>query len=107
VNEHQPAPPLVDWHRVARRVGVTATALLGLAVVVWVVRGLAGGGLVASDLFELVGLALLAMFVDEVVLVGGAALRGMLRAGERGERLASQDVGILPPQVARRLRRRD
>jgi hypothetical protein len=38
----------------------------------------------------------------EFVVVGGSALRGMLRAGERGERLASGDVMLLPPQVRRK-----
>jgi hypothetical protein len=98
--------PIVDWHRVARRVGVTASALVLLAVAWWLVRGLTGRGLALPDLFEALGVALLVMFLAEVVLVGGAAVRGMVRAGERGERLASSDVGILPPQVARRLRRR-
>ena len=50
------------------------------------------------------GLALALLFVAEVVIVGGSALRGMLAAGERGDRLASSDVSLLPPQLTRRRR---
>ena len=42
------------------------------------------------------------MIVVEFVVVGGSALRGMLRAGERGERLSGRDVMLLPPQVRRK-----
>ena len=98
-------PPLVDWGRVGRRVGVTAAVLTALAIVAWIVSGLAGDGLSVRSLGNWVGLALGLLFIAEVVLIGGAALRGLLRAGERGERLASGDVGILPPQLTRRRRR--
>jgi hypothetical protein len=99
--------PLVDWSRVGRRVGATAAVLAGLTVVVWLVAGLLGDGLTLRSLAGWGGLALGLMFVAEVVLVGGAALRGMLRAGARGERLAGGDVSILPPQLTRRRRRGD
>ncbi len=98
---------LVDWHRVGRRVRASALVLGGLAVLAWVVTGAVGDGIVLSDLWNWIGLGLLAMFVAEVIFVGGSALRGMLRAGEEGERLAGGDVGILPPQVTRRIRRRE
>lgn len=93
---------LIDWTRTARRLRrvLTGLALLVLAtfVLLSVVRGEASSALLA----ELVGLALLVAFAIEVVVVGGSALRGLLTAGERGERLASADVGLLPPQVLRR-----
>lgn len=96
-------PRLVDWHRLGRRLGLSASILIGLAVVAWLVTGLATDGLDPGDLAGFIGLALGGMFLAELVFVGGSALRGLLRAGERGERLAGQDVGLLPPQVTRRL----
>jgi hypothetical protein len=93
---------LIDWARTARRL---RRILTGLALVVVVAFGLlsfARGEVALTLLAELVGLALLAAFAVEVVVVGGSALRGMLTAGARGERLASPDVGLLPPQVLRR-----
>lgn len=98
--------PLVDWGRTGRRMRRVALVLAGLVVVAWVGLGLAGeGGLQLRTLGELVGIALLVAFVAEVVVVGGAALGGMLRAGERGERLAGSDVSLLPPQLRRGRRR--
>lgn len=97
--------PLVDWSRVGRRVGLSAVVLAVLTVVVWLATGLLGDGLSLRSLAGWGGLALGLMFLAEVVLVGGAAVRGMLRAGERGERLAGGDVSILPPQLTRRRRR--
>lgn len=94
-------PALVDWSRTARRMGVGVVAFQGLAVVAWLVVGLAGDGLRLGDLGGFVGVAVLATFAMEVVVVGGSALRGMLRAGERGHRLASGDVGLLPARRRR------
>ncbi len=97
-------PGILDWARTARRLGRVLLSLAALVVSVLVVVSLQRGGLALGLLGELIGLALLAAFVIEVVVVGGSALRAMLTAGERGERLASQDVGLLPPQVLRRAR---
>ncbi len=96
------APVLVDWTVAGRRLRISAVALLSLAVLAWAVVGVAGDGVRLADVWGYVGLALAAMFVVEIVVVGGSALRGMLRAGERGERLAGSDVGLLPPQLTRR-----
>ena len=97
---HDPgAVGLVDWGRTGRRVR-TGVLVLGVVVLAaWVALSLAGGGFDLGTLGGLVGLAFLALFVLELVVVGGAALRGMLRAGERGERLASGGVGLLPPRM--------
>jgi len=95
---------IVDWARTARRLRRTLFGLLGLVAGSFVVLSAADGRLDPLLLAELIGLALLVAFAIEVVVVGGAALRGMLAAGERGERLASQDVGLLPPQILRRAR---
>lgn len=97
---HDPgAVGLVDWGRTGRRVRTSVAVLTGGVLVAWVVLSLAGGGFDAGTLGGLVGLAVTALFVVEVVVVGGAALRGMLRAGERGERLSSRGVGLLPPRI--------
>lgn len=87
---------LVDWARTGRRMAAGVVVFQGLAVLAWLVVGLAGDGLSAADLFGFVGVAVLASFALEVVVVGGSAVRGMLRAGERGDRLAGPDVGLLP-----------
>lgn len=99
-----PEVPLVDWVVTARRVGRSALVLLALALAAWMVRAVVVGRWSFGDLGNLVGLALAASVVTALVVVGGSALRGMLRAGERGERLSSADVGLLPP-VRRRRRR--
>lgn len=95
---------LMDWQGTARRLRRIAVGLTVLILAVFVVVSLQRGTAAFGLLGELVGLGLLAAFVIEVVVVGGTALRAMLTAGERGERLASQDVGLLPPQVLRRAR---
>ena len=94
-----PHDPIVDFGRAARRVRASSISLGSLALVGWLVTGLVGGGPDPGDLGAWAGLALLGMFLVEVWVVGGSALRGMLRAGDRGERLAGGDVGLLPPQL--------
>lgn len=98
------AAPIVDWRRTARRLRGQLLAIAGLVVVGWFVLGLLGDGLTARLLAELTGLGVFLAFLAEVVVVGGSAVRGMLRAGERGERLASADVTLLPPQLRGRRR---
>ncbi len=98
------APPLVDFARMGRRLRRTAIVLGGLVAASWVLT-IPFAGPRMDVLMNLLGAALAIMFVAEVVIVGGSALGGMLRAGERGDRLASGDVGLLPPQLTRRRRR--
>lgn len=102
-----PAPAIVDWGVIGRRLRLSALSLLGAALLAWIVVGALRGGIVLADLWGYVGLAFAGMFIAELVFVGGSAVRGMLRAGERGERLAGSDVGILPPQVGGRRRREE
>jgi hypothetical protein len=102
----EPAPGIVDWHRTGRRLRRQAVVIVGLVAVAWLVLGVAGGGLTLRSLAELFGLGVLVAIAGEVLIVGGAALRGMLQAGERGDRLSSSDVSLLPPQITRRMRRR-
>lgn len=98
-------PPIVDWRRTARRLRTLLVAIAGLVLIAWVVHSLAGDGFALAPLAEFAGLGLLLTFVAEVVVVGGSAIRGLLEAGERGERLARSDVSLLPPQLTRRRRR--
>jgi hypothetical protein len=96
--------PIVDWGRTARRLRAILLVIGGVVLALWVVTGVLGDGPSLRSLAELVGLGLLAAFVVEVVVVGGSAVRGLLRAGERGDRLAGEDVSLLPPQLLRRRR---
>lgn len=93
--------PLVDWEDAGRRLLRTGAVLAVAVLVVWVGWSLSTDGFDLVVLGNLVGLALLGMFVVELWVAGGSALRGMLRAGEQGERLAGDDVGLLPPQLRR------
>lgn len=96
--EPDAGPQLVEWEDTARRVRRSALVLGGLALVGWAVSGaLDGGAWTLRSLGTWAGFAVLAMFVAEVVVVGGSAARGLLRAGERGERLSGGDVGLFPP----------
>ncbi len=97
--------PVVDFARLGRRLRTTALWLGGLVLVTWLVA-IPFRGVDVGLLWNLVGLALAVMFVAEVVIVGGSAMKGMLRAGEQGERLASSDVTLLPPQLSNWLARR-
>lgn len=97
-------PRVVDWPRTVRRLRRSLLAVAGVVLVVWLVLGVVQGGPSLRLLAELVGLGLLAAFLVEVVVVGGGAVRGLLAAGERGDRLAGGDVSLLPPQLTRRRR---
>lgn len=100
------APPIVDWHRTARRLRAILLTIALVVVVAWVVDGLLGDGFALRRLGEFAGFGLFVAFAAEVVVVGGSAARGLLTAGERGHRLAGRDVGLLPPQLRRRGRGR-
>jgi hypothetical protein len=80
----------------------STAVLLAAAVLGWVVHAAVVGTWSWRYLGNWLGLALAAIFLMELLVVGGSALRGMLRAGERGERLSGHDVGILPPGRRRR-----
>jgi hypothetical protein len=90
---------LVDYTRTARRMRMSAIVLGGVGLAGWLVTGVVAGGLTVGALGTWLAMVVLGMFIVEVVVVGGSALRGMLRAGDRGERLAGGDVGLLPPQL--------
>lgn len=96
---------LIDHARIGRRLRRWLALLLTATLVAWLVGGLLGDGPTVRDLAGLAGVAMLLALLVEVVVVGGAAVAAALRAGERGDRLASDDVTLLPPQVRGRLRR--
>lgn len=95
-------PSVVDYAATWRRLRLTL-GVIGVAVLaVWLVGGILGDGPRLRGLAELLGIGLLVSFAVEAVVVGGSAVRGLLAAGERGDRLSSPDVSLLPPQVGRR-----
>lgn len=100
------APPIIDWRRTARRMRAVLLVIALGVVVAWVVDGLTNDGFALRRLAEFAGFGLFAAFAAEVVVIGGSAVRGLLAAGQRGHRLASADVGLLPPQLQRRGQRR-
>lgn len=100
-----PETPVVDFPRTVRRLRTSLTVIGSLVLVAWLVGGAVGEGWSLRLLAELVGLGLFLAFAAEVLIVGGSAVRGLLDAGERGDRLASADVSLLPPQLGRRRRR--
>jgi hypothetical protein len=102
--EPEPRHAILDLPTTARRLRTSLLVVGVFVVVLWIVAAVSEGWPAFGRLGELVGFGLLAAFVIELVVVGGAALRGMLRAGERGERLSSDDVGLIPPQLRRRRR---
>lgn len=95
-------PSVVDYAATWRRMRRVLAAIGVTILVAWLVRGALGGGLELRVLAELLGFGVLLSFAVEVVVVGGSAVRGLLAAGERGDRLSSPDVSLLPPQVGRR-----
>jgi hypothetical protein len=97
---------LVDWHRTGRRLCRQALVILVGVVAAWLILGFSSEGPTIRSFAELLGLGVLVAVAGEIAIVGGAALRGMLAAGARGDRLAASDVSLLPPQISRRLRNR-
>ena len=97
---------LVDHARIARRLRRWLALLVTATLLAWLVGGLLGDGPTLRGLAGLVGVAILLALLVEVFVVGGSAVAAALRAGERGERLSSSDVSLVPPQVSARLRRR-
>jgi hypothetical protein len=97
---------LIDHARLARRLRRWLVLLLLATLTAWLIGGLLGDGPTLRGLTGLLGVAVLLALLVEVVVVGGAAVGGALRAGERGDRLAAADVSLLPPQLSSRLRRR-
>ena len=90
---------VLDPGAIARRLGRTLAIIATGVVALWLVEVVRRGDPALDRLGTLVGLGLAAAFVGEVVVVGGGAVRGLLAAGERGERLAGSDVTLLPPQL--------
>jgi hypothetical protein len=102
---HARHPSVVDFPRTVRRLRTSLIAVGSLVLLGWLVAGaVADQGWSLRLLAELVGFGLFVSFAVEVVVVGGSAARGLLDAGERGDRLASADVSLLPPQLTRRRR---
>jgi len=93
---------LLDHARIGRRMRRWFVFLSVATLAAWLVGGLVGDGPTLQGLAGLLGVAVLLAVLIEIVVVGGAAVGAALRAGARGERLASPDVALVPPQLRRR-----
>ena len=94
---------LLDFAKLVRRLFWIAVVLAAVAVAGAVIQGL-----VAGLTFEVL-VQWGALYAVVVVVVGAAtiavhALRGAGRARQRGERLSSEDVGLIPSQATERWR---
>lgn len=94
------ADGLIDWTVVSRQVGAALAAASGLAVL-GTVAGVVAGSPLGAAAGRWSGIGGLVFALTAVGLVAFSALRGVARVGDRGERLAGRDVGMLPPQVRR------
>ncbi|MEX0592825.1 MAG: hypothetical protein WD358_05225 [Nitriliruptoraceae bacterium] len=94
--------PVVDFAGTGRRLRRMAMLAVAAIPIIWLAAGVAGPWDLSWRLLaEIAGWVVLAMSVTEVAIVGSSAVAGMLRAGERGDRLASSDVSLVPPQLRR------
>lgn len=93
---------LLEHGRTARRVRRLVVIVGVLGLVGFAATWLVDGGLSADVFLLWAGLVALAAVLGAMVIVAAAAFRGMLRAGDRGERLADRDVGLIPPQLRAR-----
>lgn len=96
-------PGLIDWGRLARRLGVVAGVWTGIAVAGALIT-LTVADRAATGLW--LGVGAVGLGVTGVAVVARSAFVGMLRAGDRGERLASDDVGLTPSRDRHRSGRR-
>jgi len=99
IEEPDPSPrgPIVEFPRLAARVRTSVAVLAALALVAVLVDGLVNG------LSFTVMIRWLSAFVVGLVVVIGVnvalhALRGAGTAQRQGERLAGDDVGLVPPR---------
>lgn len=90
---------LLDHGRTVRRVRLLTVVVGGCAGVGMVVSWLVAGGPTLDAFLQWAGPAVLVIVLGAIAIVTAAAVRGMLRAGGRGERLADRDVGLVPPQL--------
>jgi len=102
---HQPARAgaLLDFRPLAARLQTVAGVLALATLVAIVVDGLRNG-LSFAIMGRWIGLFVAVLLVAAAVSVALHALSGLGAAGRRGERLAGDDVRLLPPVPTRRRR---
>lgn len=100
----EPSTELIDWTRIGHRIRRSAIVALSVIVVGSLATAVTRGSWREASIGGWIFVGAVIMIATEFVVVGGSALRGMLRAGERGERLAHPDVTLVPPQARRRKR---
>ncbi len=91
-------PALVDFDGVPRRLRSMALALTALALMGCIVDGVLNG-LTFALMGRWVGILVVALMLGAAVTTALHALGGADRAGKRGERLSSPDVGIAPRRM--------
>lgn len=96
--------PIVDWTRLGRTVAALVVGWVLVAAIGPAVTAALTGGIDRGVVLLWVGLGTAGLVATLVVAIAVSAVRGMLRAGDRGERLARDDVGLSPPQVRGRRR---
>ncbi|CAN5362216.1 hypothetical protein BH23ACT9_BH23ACT9_16350 [soil metagenome] len=91
-------PPLVDFDALPRRLQTVAGVVGALALVGCVVDG-ALNGLTFALMARWAGLFVVGLLLGMAVMTALHALGGADRAGVRGERLSSPDVGLSPRKL--------
>lgn len=91
------ARELIDWHELGRVLGIAGGVWLALMAL-----GIAATAAIISSTPDMsivgvwFGLAAVGFLVTAIGVAAYSALGAMRRAGDRGERLAGGDVGLLP-----------
>ena len=94
---------LLDFAKLVRRLFWIAVVLAAVAVAGAVIQGLVAG-LTFGVLVQWGALYAVAVVVVGAITIAVHALRGAGRARQRGERLSSDDVGLIPSQATERWR---
>jgi hypothetical protein len=98
--DHEPGR-LIDFPTLATRLFWTAVILGAVAVAGATIQGLVFG-LTFAVLLQWGALFLVTFVVIGAGVIAVHAVGGARRARERGERLTSDDVGLVPPKADRR-----
>lgn len=98
---------MVEWEEDGRLLGLVARGFAVLAVTGIVATAVVAGGLSFGIVLLWLGMCLVGYVLTAVGLTASSALKAMREVGDEGDRLASSDVGLLPPQARRRRRRAD
>ena len=93
---------VADWAEPLRRLSRTALAVVALCVGGLLVTGAVVGRYDRRALLTWSAVAVAGWLLAALLILLRHAFAAMLRVGERGERLGSDDVGLLPRRRPRR-----